>query len=69
MLEIKHLKFIFLRTGTIQFNTFESWIIKVSHSSNFLYQGFVKKSFLGIYLHSKLKLKTKKKIGGQCAFY
>ena len=27
--------------------------IKVGHSSNFLYQGFAKKYFLGIYLHSK----------------
>ena len=26
---------------------------KVGHSSNFLYQGFANKYFLGIYLHSK----------------
>ena len=27
--------------------------IKVGHSSNFLYQGFAEKYFLGVYLHSK----------------
>ena len=27
--------------------------LKVGHSSNFLYQGFAEKYFLGIYLHSK----------------
>ena len=28
-------------------------VFKVGHSSNFLYQGFAEKYFLGIYLHSK----------------
>ena len=28
-------------------------ILKVGHSSNFLYQGFAEKYFLGIYLHGK----------------
>ena len=27
--------------------------LKVGHSSNFLYQGFAEKYFLGIYLHGK----------------
>ena len=36
------------------FNKFlEGYIFKVGHSSNFVYQGFAEKYFLGIYLHSK----------------
>ena len=31
----------------------ENTSIKVGHSSNFLFQGFAEKYFLGIYLHSK----------------
>ena len=38
-------------------------LFKVGQSSNFLIQGF-----LGIYTYIA-KLKTKKKIGGQCASY
>ena len=39
---------------------------KVGHSSNFLYQGFAEKYFLSTYI---AKLKTKNKIGCQCASY
>ena len=42
-------------------------ILKVGHSSNFLYQRVAEKYFkVSTYI---AKLKTKKKIGGQCASY
>ena len=37
----------------LQKRKLQSNTLKVGHSSNFLYQGFAKKYFLGIYLHSK----------------
>ena len=43
--------------------------VHVCHSSNLLYQGFAQRYFLGIYLHSKAKLRRKMKLESVCIFY